>query len=343
VLYAGTQSGVFRSAGQFFARPSGLTTADVPNDQGGKITLEWNSSILDDDLSVFSKYSIWRALPDSLGASPGAAAGTGGGMWRTTGAASVTSAWEWLADVPGHRYKRYAYTASTLFDSATGVSGKHFYRVSAHTTDPNVFYDSAPIAGYSVDNLAPFTPQALRVVAASGNVTLHWRPNVEPDLQGYLVYRSASAAALPDTATPFAIVTDTNAIDMHPAAGTWYYAVRARDVHGNRSTPSPLLPAVVTGVGDQASVVPTEFSLSQNYPNPFNPTTELRFAVPQDAQVVLRVYDVMGREVAELVNGNMPAGFHAVTWDATGVASGLYVYRMTAGNFTQTRKMVLMR
>jgi aminopeptidase N len=95
---------------------------------------------------------------------------------------------------------------------------------------------------------------------------------------------------------------------------------------------------------------PYEFRLYQNYPNPFNPTTVIRFSVESangrmgdPVKVTLKVYDILGREVRTLVNENLPEGSYEVTWDATNMPSGVYFYRMTAGTFVQTRRMVLMR
>jgi hypothetical protein len=97
-----------------------------------------------------------------------------------------------------------------------------------------------------------------------------------------------------------------------------------------------------------ASTMPVSIRLEQNYPNPFNPTTTIEYALPVDARVTLEVYDVLGRRVAELVNGNMPAGYHAAEFNATNLASGVYFYRLSAtggeGNiFTQMRKLILMK
>ena len=88
---------------------------------------------------------------------------------------------------------------------------------------------------------------------------------------------------------------------------------------------------------------PLEFALRQNFPNPFNPTTTMEYALPHAGHVTLRIYTVLGEEIAELANAPQPAGTFTARWDATGVPSGIYFYRLTAGGFVQTRKMVLMR
>ena len=101
--------------------------------------------------------------------------------------------------------------------------------------------------------------------------------------------------------------------------------------------------SVLEGSQELAEALPETYSLSQNYPNPFNPSTEIDFALPEATPVQLVVYDIMGREVARLVDGVLPAGQHRATWQAEGVPSGVYLYRITAGAFTETRRMVLLK
>jgi hypothetical protein len=88
---------------------------------------------------------------------------------------------------------------------------------------------------------------------------------------------------------------------------------------------------------------PREFSLSQNYPNPFNPSTTIRYQLPVDAHVTLVVTDILGREVALLVNGPEEAGYKTVTFNGSTLASGIYFYRLQVGSFVETKKFVLMK
>ena len=94
---------------------------------------------------------------------------------------------------------------------------------------------------------------------------------------------------------------------------------------------------------ESSGTVPTEFSLSQNYPNPFNPTTVIRFAVPQSGPVSLRVYDVLAREVALLVDNVMNAGYYTVQFDGRSLSSGIYFYRLMGPGFVETKKMELIK
>ncbi len=89
--------------------------------------------------------------------------------------------------------------------------------------------------------------------------------------------------------------------------------------------------------------LPTEFALGQNYPNPFNPTSTINYDLPIDAHITLKVYDVLGKEVATLVDGFVEAGYHRETLDASQLSSGVYFYRIQAGGFVSTRKLLLLR
>ena len=111
-------------------------------------------------------------------------------------------------------------------------------------------------------------------------------------------------------------------------------AQKALALFGDKST---------VGVGQQRELLPAKYQLYQNYPNPFNPTTNIQFSIPNSQLTILKVYDVLGREVATLVNELKQAGEYRVTWDASKMPSGVYFYRLTAGSFSQTRKLVLLR
>jgi hypothetical protein len=118
---------------------------------------------------------------------------------------------------------------------------------------------------------------------------------------------------------------------------------------GGARSVSLLLNQAAAAVGDGGDpTLPTEYALGENYPNPFNPTTAISFAVPEPARVSLVVYNVLGQRVATLVDAVLQPGYYAHNWDGRSrngraLPSGLYFYRLEAGSFRQTHKMVLLK
>jgi hypothetical protein len=99
----------------------------------------------------------------------------------------------------------------------------------------------------------------------------------------------------------------------------------------------------LVGVEEVAGLQPEQFTLEQNYPNPFNPTTTIQFSLPIKSTVSVKVFDILGREVRTLVNDVKSPGTYKVLFDGTGLASGTYFYRMEAGNYIDTKKLLLLK
>jgi hypothetical protein len=99
----------------------------------------------------------------------------------------------------------------------------------------------------------------------------------------------------------------------------------------------------VTDVKDITQTLPTDYSVEQNYPNPFNPATKINFSIPNEGLVTLNVYNSLGQHVATLVNESKPAGTYQVDFDGAELSSGIYFYKITSGNFTQSKKMMLLK
>lgn len=100
---------------------------------------------------------------------------------------------------------------------------------------------------------------------------------------------------------------------------------------------------LVTGVNENKDNIVKTYQLEQNYPNPFNPSTKIRFSIPIASSVKLSVYNILGQQVRTLINKDMEAGTHTVDFESTGLSSGIYIYKIEAGSFSQTRKMTLLK
>jgi hypothetical protein len=326
-----------------------LSAKDVPDDQGGKLTLYWAASHLDTNTATLPYYSIWRSISPAVGEAPGrqstspASSDPDARARRTIRFDGNGYSWEWMANQPAQKTAEYSYAVPTLFDSMSTTDGMQYFLVTAQTHDSDVFYRSNIDSGYSVDNLSPLPPQNFTGDIVGNTFELSWDANQDPDVDHYNLYRSTTSGFDPDTTPPLALVSTTSFVDnlMLPIP-TYYYVVRAVDVHGNRSTKSSEVSTALVGVVEE-SQLPTEYALDQNYPNPFNPLTSVRYALPSTERVYLSVFNILGQEVAVIVNQVQEQGYKTVSVDASNLPSGVYTYRITAGTFTGVRKMMLVK
>jgi hypothetical protein len=134
-----------------------------------------------------------------------------------------------------------------------------------------------------------------------------------------------------------------SSIANHVTSGSTAIVYAGMFLNQNDGAPVYKLDFTTTGVGPSSSEIPGDFLLHQNYPNPFNPSTTITYSVSSRQSIVLSICDLLGREVATLVNETKEPGSYEATWDATGQASGMYFYRLKAGEFVATRKLVLVR
>ena len=117
----------------------------------------------------------------------------------------------------------------------------------------------------------------------------------------------------------------------------------ADDDDGSGSGSAYVYSGIIVSIDNERAGLPTEFTLSQNHPNPFNPVTVIEYTLPIRSEVNLTIFNLSGEKVALLFNGTVPAGNHRVTWDASSLASGVYFYRLQAGDFVETKKMLLIK
>jgi len=150
-----------------------------------------------------------------------------------------------------------------------------------------------------------------------------------------------------DSATVSQAITYCNALitDTEPENDETAKAI-AEMINEGQTVPVGMIDLATANIaykhsGDES--LPTEFSLGQNYPNPFNPITDISFSLPVASHVKLEIFNVMGQKVATVVDRHLEAGNHSVTWDGSQGASGVYLYRLTAGDFVESKKMVLLK
>ena len=293
--------------------------SDVPEDQGGWVFLTWDAFSLDSSGQI-TQYGVSEY--------------------------DEVEGWVSLGSVQAEQEDSYTFLAHTFGDSTSdeGIFWSNF-KVTAHTTDPNVFYKSGVYSGYSVDNLAPAVPTGLLAsVTGDTEIGLEWDAPLDEDFKYFAVYRSLEAGFDPTGMEPHAVTIDINFTDTDIVVDeTYYYRLSAFDENGNESDFSQEVSAVITGVDGERVGLPDKYSLSQNYPNPFNPSTLIEYALPTAGEVSLSIYSLGGEEVVRLFEGKMSAGYHQVIWNASNIASGIYFYRLQAGDFVQTRKMVLLK
>jgi hypothetical protein len=325
-----------------------LQVIDVPNDQGGKVTIRWQASGLDINNSFLTYYSIWRALPAGSKSAPvikdvrSLEAGNEELFIRKTNLKGSKTYWEWVANQPAHKMPVYAFTCPTVNDSMSGYDGMHEFMISAHTSDPNVYFDSESASGYSVDNLAPVTPIGLKAAIEDGSVLLTWSPNSDIDLKQYLVYRSEWYGIDPLAMDPYA-TTNEPAFrdDQLPGSNTYYYIVCAQDVHENVSQPSNEVSAILTGILNRGLTTPMEYALHPVYPNPFMDEAQIRFDLPEKVEVCLEVYTVVGEKVGTLLHQDLNTGSYTFSWKPARILpAGTYICVLKAGERSMVRRMM---
>ena len=204
---------------------------------------------------------------------------------------------------------------------------------------------------FDYDTFASIELASFTAIPGTGSVVhVAWKTLSEINNYGFEVQRSAAVlngfTTLPGgfvkghgtTTTPQAYAFD----DSSAPTGTWYYRLKQIDIAGTVQYFDPVRVDIVTGTVAGGSA-PPEFALLQNHPNPFNPSTTIRFDLAADRDVSLKVYNALGQVVAELMRGRRQAGRYSIVWDASGFASGVYFYRLEAGSFVQTRKLIVLK
>lgn len=312
------------------------SVTDIGNDQGRQVRLRWRRSKYDapGQPATITGYAVFREQ--------------GPGQARSASTSSRLASdvpvrndlrldgWDYILTVPAFGDTSYQCVAPTLCDST--VSGGlclSTFMVRATAASPFESYDSAPLSGYSLDNLAPTAPANLRFQSPA---SLAWNETGEPDFDFYSVYGSSGPAFDPQAAI---LIGHTTTPGMDVAGSQYpYLHVTATDFAGNEGHAASIQ-NLTTDV-DAGTVLPARYALYPCQPNPTAGATVIRFDLPHESDLSLRLFDVAGREVAILARGRYPAGRHETRLnpEASGrLPAGVYLCRLEAGSFTETRKL----
>ncbi len=208
------------------------------------------------------------------------------------------------------------------------------YRIKAFNITGSSDYSAVAQVSVPVE-LTSFTANVF-----SNNVNLIWKTATETNNSGFNIERKNIESSEWNTLSfvvGFGTTTEPQSYsftDENISEGKYLYRLKQIDYNGVYEYSSEI---------EVLINAPDDFSLSQNYPNPFNPSTAIVFQLPKESFVTLKVYNILGIEIATLVNEQKPAGVHKINFDASGLTSGLYIYKISTGNFEQTRKMLLLK
>ncbi len=186
----------------------------------------------------------------------------------------------------------------------------------------------------------PVTLSLFTALSEKNNVTLTWKTTEEINNSGLDMERRTEESMWQKIAFIKGSGTTNQPVeysysDRKLKPGKYFYRLKQIDYNGNYEYFDLALPVIISK--------PKEFSLGQSYPNPSNPKSNIDFQLPERTKVSISVYNLLGQLAAELVNTEMDAGIYTVEFDGSGLSSGTYIYRITAGNFTEVKKLVMVK
>jgi len=308
--------------------PELMNVTDVPEDHGKQVRLTWKRA--EGLQGSVKEYQLWRAIQPFNDQNP---------------TPEMYYEWDYVTTVPVHpEMDHYNVVVPTLYDAVGDDIYWSGFVVTAIGWDGWSYWNSSMLAGFSVDNLPPETPTGLTATGGDGSIALNWEEVTSEKVKYYSIYRKTATSE-------FSIVGYSTMPEFTDDAvfqtEVYTYTVTATDFGLNESNRAVSLSLTATAI-EEVVELPTEFALKPNYPNPFNPETTIEFALPKTSKVTLTIYNLMGQMIQELVNSEYSAGYQRVIWNGrdfngNSVGSGVYIYALKADNFSQTRKMILMR
>lgn len=367
-----TVSGLSSSTVYYFA----IKTADeVPNWSGlsnvvtGTTSAESTppahiSTLAADSLKANSIRLTWTATGDD------SVTGTAAQYDVRYSTSVITEAtWASATQATGEPTPLIAGSAQSFTITGLTAGTTYYFAIKVADEVPNWAAISNVVSAATVDNIAPAAINDLSVLTGSnsGELVLSWTATGDdgdigrassyiiaysPDTVSATSWGRAALWGSPPTPSTPGQKQTVVLTGLVPAQHYWV-AMKVVDDAANMSAISNITQGVSgfnfgAGTGDEFAQTPTEFEVAQNYPNPFNPTTTISYAVPKAAHVSMAVYNVLGQLTTILVDADKQAGSYTVVWDGTDrsgrtVSSGIYMYRLQAGNYTASKKMLLMK
>ncbi len=216
--------------------------------------------------------------------------------------------------------------------------GGVYIRQGTASSAPNLTLDGIRI-GTAWANVIPVELTSFTATTNDADVVLNWSTASELNNFGFEIERSVSGNEFATIGFVSGNGTTTESksyrfVDGNLTSGNYSYRLKQVDFNGS---------FLYSNVVNVDVTAPVQFELSQNYPNPFNPSTTINFSIPQSSNVTLRVFNTLGQEVKTLVSQYMISGSHSITFDATDLNSGIYFYRLEAGQLAEVRKMTLIK
>ncbi len=230
---------------------------------------------------------------------------------------------------------------STFVDATTSKGTGYFYRIAAEDVHGNMGASSIELNETSIDvELSSFTCSI-----SSSDVLLQWRTETEKNSYGFEIERrvvSSQVSAISDWQKIGSVrahgtsnaPNEYSFTDKNLLVGRYDYRLKQIDNSGSFKYSQSV---------EIEIIAPNNFTLFQNYPNPFNPSTTFSFDIPSNSFVSLKVFDQLGREVANIVSEELSAGSYSRQWNAANLSSGIYFYRLQAGSLSETKKLTMMK
>jgi len=240
---------------------------------------------------------------------------------------------------------KFSNPASYLIDGTPKDVG---FEIVSYNSSTKEYVLNIQMNSDGVLSLKPSKPQNLKLSISNNHPVLTWDGNQETDLAGYNIYRTENGLfteLIGYVTKKFRTFTDYSANTSIPS-DNYDYTIKAKDntallsVQSDKVTIMALAPKISVGFGEKA---PSEYILEQNYPNPFNPTTLLNYSVKEAGLVKIKVYDVLGSEIAELLNETKEVGYHSVEFNASNLPSGVYIYTLQVNGYSASNKMLLLK